>query len=195
MSVEIIDTATPELQRIAGLIARPRGLMAAASKRVERDLRSHFAKKDREGNAKGWPRSHFWAKTVRAATSVSSVTDSAATVTVASSELVHKIKGGRVTPKRGKFLAIPATARAKAAGSPREGGIPGLFFIARRVNSKRYLAIQDGGALRIMYRLLPYVDHRADPTAVPSQSTINQAVDDEAGKYLARALRRQGGVA
>ena len=39
---------------------------------------------------------------------------------IASPEFAHKVRGGTITPKRGKFLALPLRAEAYAAGSPRE---------------------------------------------------------------------------
>jgi phage gpG-like protein len=112
--VQVQDAATPALAAIARLVRAPRGLMAAAGKRVEKEYRGHFLALDRQGNARGWPRSHFWARRVRQATSLTSVTDTGAKVTIASPEFGHKVRGGTVRPKRGKFLAIPMTPQAKA---------------------------------------------------------------------------------
>lgn len=192
-SVVIQDTATPALRQIASQVRRPRGLMAAAGKRVEKELRAHFADLDRRGNSKGWPRSHFWNRRVRQATSMTSATETSAEVTIASPEFVHVLRGGPVTPKRGKFLAIPMTARAKAAGSPREGGIPDLFVIGRRSGGSRFLATREGGALRVHYRLTARVVHQPTPHALPPVVKVRAAIDDEAGKYFARETRRNAG--
>lgn len=119
-SVQIADAATPELIRIRGLVKRPRGLMAAAGKRVAKELRQHFAEKDAKGNRRGWHRSHFWNRRIRQSTSMTAATDNSAEVTIAAPEFIQKLRGGTIRPRRGRMLALPLTSRAKKARSPRE---------------------------------------------------------------------------
>lgn len=202
-SIQVTDQATPLLHNIATAVKRPRALMAAAGKRVEKELRSHFLKKNQEGNKRGWPRSNFWTKRIRQATSFTGADDTSATVTIASPEFYHKLKGGRISAKRGKFLAIPLSARAKAAGSPREGGwrgnaltltptADGTKFVLReslasRITRKGRGQITGGEA---HYLLVKSVNQKADPTALPPDHAIQSAIDDEAQKYFAREAAR-----
>ena len=205
-TVQIRDTSTPRLETIRQQAKRPRALMAAAGKRVEKDLRAHFADKDRKGNAKGWPRSHFWARTVRAATAFQGATDTGATVAISSPEFMLRLRGGTVRAKRGKYLAIPLTARAKAAGSPREGGWSGGALKFFRTKLGRALLVeashtrlafrggrvaggqQSGGEAQ--YLLVRSVRQRADSSALPTEAKLQAAIDNEAEKYLARELAR-----
>lgn len=196
-TIQINDQATPELLRIRAQVKRPRALMAAAGKRVERELRSHFLAKDSEGNRRGWVRSHFWNKRVRQATSFTGATDTTAEVEIASPEFVHKLRGGTIRPKRGRALAIPLTNRAKKAGSPREWDDDALFPL----KTKRGLFLMiatlgkgrggiKGQRLIAAYKLLPKVTHRPDPTALPPEGNLEAAVEDEALKYLRRSIRQ-----
>lgn len=189
-TVLIQDAATPRLRAIAGQATRPRGLMAACGKRVEVEYRRHFQALDRRGNGRGWWRSHFWLR-VRSATSLTSVSDTGAAVTIASPELAFRVRGGTIRPKRGRFLALPTTSRAKEAGSPREGGISGLFFIRRRGGRGAYLAVRVGRAIRVQYRLLPSVTIPAMPEALIPRARLAGAVEQEAERYLRRELERR----
>ncbi|GAB4180108.1 MAG: hypothetical protein Fur0032_20970 [Terrimicrobiaceae bacterium] len=200
-TVQISDQATPELIRIRGLVQRPRSLMAAAGKRVERELRGHFLKKNRQGNRRGWVRSNFWSKVVRQATAFTGATDNSAEIGIASPEFVHKLRGGTIRPRRGRALAIPLTSRAKAAGSPREWDdssrlVPiktrkGLFLMVSQYKGKERGGIK-GQRLIAAYKLVPKVTHKPDPTALPPDGALEGAVEDEAMKYLDRLTKRGG---
>lgn len=206
MTVEIRDTETARLDEIRDKVKRPRALMAAAGKRVEKELRTHFASKDRQGNSKGWPRSHFWNRTVRASTSFTGATDTAAEVAISSPEFMQRLRGGTIRAKRGKYLAIPLTARAKAAGSPREGGWSGggLTFIRTKLGrallveaAHTRLAFRRGRVAggkqmggEAQYLLVRSVSQRPDPTALPTEAQIRSAIDSEAEKHLTRELGR-----
>lgn len=205
-AVHIRDTDTPALRMLAARVQRPRALMAVAGKRVEKELRSHFSDKDRQGNAQGWPRSHFWNRAVRSSTAFQGATDTSAEVAIAAPEFMQKLRGGRISAKRGKFLAKPLTARAKAAGSPREGGWRGgtLTFIRlpdgrallvealhTRLSFRRGRAVggkEAGGEAQ--YILLRSVNQKPDATALPPDKAINDAIDDEAEKFFTRERLR-----
>ncbi|CAN5351951.1 hypothetical protein BH09VER1_BH09VER1_28410 [soil metagenome] len=194
--VLVKDTATPELNRIRGLVKRPKALMSAAGKRVEFVLRAHFLKKNQEGNRRGWTRSNFWNKRVRSATSFTGATDTTAQVTIASPEFIHKLRGGKITAKRGKFLSIPLPDRAKAAGSPREWDGPEKL-VPRKTSDGYMLGVAQPGQagnrgqrLTMMYLLVKSVNQKADPTALPPDAEIQTAIDQEANDYFNRELSR-----
>lgn len=204
-SIFITNTAAPTLQRIHGMVQRPRGLMAAAAGRVNKELRANFLKLNARGNKQGWPRSNFWKRAGFDRTSVTAITDTSATVSVASAEVAHKLRGGRITAKRGKFLSLPITAKAKAAGSPREGGwtgntlnfIPtkggGLLVEAVATPLRRTAAGLRGGKRtggEAQYFLTPSVDQDPEPDTLPPAKKLGEAVSQEAENYLARELRR-----
>lgn len=178
--------AQAAMASIGRTLASTRPLMAACGKRLEKSLRAHFLQRDREGNKRGWPSRHFWNRTVRANTALATVTAEAATVAIASPEFAQKLYGGTIRPKRGKALAIPITAQAYAAGSPREGGIEGLF----RPKGRRFLAVRDaGGALRVQYVLVSQVTQAADARALPPEEQLGNEIRAEADAWVARQLR------
>ncbi|MDR1497562.1 MAG: hypothetical protein LBS59_04010 [Puniceicoccales bacterium] len=131
IEININATADAALNRLqAGLSAR-QGLMERLGQRSVEYLKDHFTKREMEGNKKGWPSQHTWAR-IAEATSLGQVTADQATIRIASRILAHKITGGIVKPTAGKrFLALPM--RAEAYGkSPGGGQVPGLFFLRTR---------------------------------------------------------------
>ena len=129
VTLDISGSAGDDLERIAARLQRPRGLLRGAQMGVANELRAHFDRRDSEPNQMGWPSRNFWIGIAeRVVAEADAVTDTSAAVSIASPELAHKISGGTITPKRGRFLSMPASAEAYAAGSPREGNTPDLMF-------------------------------------------------------------------
>lgn len=207
LMVSVTDGITPELNRIAAQMRRPRAMLAAMGKRLEKELRDFYAAKDKEPNAKGWPKQHFWARTVRANTALTEVTDTSATVTIASPELAHRVEGGVVTPKRAKLLAIPAHGDAYKMGSPREHDVDFLKFIPLKRGRLRGLLVnreatklvrKKGGGFRgeaikerIWFYLVTSVTHEPDPNALPRTEELEAALLVEAQAALDRELARR----
>lgn len=200
-NIQIADGITPELNRIAREMQRPRQLTAALGKQLEKDFRAHFLELDRKPNKMGWPSRHFWSKQVRAQTALTEVTDERAVVTIASPEFAHKVYGGTIRPTRGKTLAIPRTAEAYKAGSPRERGVDDLDFIPLYKGNlvgalvKRMQSVLGGknrGKLiggDIQYFLVRQVTQAPDPDAWPKQEKIEASLLHKAREVLARVLR------
>ena len=127
ITVDISGPAFDDIAALARSLARPRGLLRAVQQGVAQELVEHFDRRNSEGNKQGWPSRNFWAGVAdRVGAQAGAVSNTEAAVTIASPELAHKITGGVITPQRGSALAIPASAEAYAAGSPREGGAPEL---------------------------------------------------------------------
>lgn len=123
MSVAIdLDAVAPlpNTRALVRLLLRPRGLVSAATVGVGRVVRQHFVTRDAEPNKMGWPNSGFFAREGARKTSVDreAITDTRGEVVVASPAMAFRIQGGTITPKRGRYLAIPATAEAYRGGSP-----------------------------------------------------------------------------
>lgn len=202
---EVIDGITPELSRIAREFSDTRPLMAACGKRLEVEVRKHFAELDRKPNSMGWPKRHFWNRQVRSKVILTSVTSTTAVVTVDSPEAVHRIEGGTIRPKRAKTLAIPANADAYRTGSPREADIDQLEYLPLhqgnlvgalirrfqtiiRKTKTAYKAVKEVGG-EVFYWLVRKVTTRAHPEEQPNREKLNAAVIDEARKLFARILR------
>lgn len=129
-----VSIDTPRLRAAAEVLGSPARIVAAGAGGVARLQRSHFQTRNSEGNAKGWPSSNFFTREGVRRTSVdrASITPTSAEVVVASRQMAFRARGGTVTPKRGRYLALPATAEAYRAGSPRERGAGELVFALAR---------------------------------------------------------------
>jgi len=194
LTAQIQDDATPILTQAIASLEKARPLMAAAGKRVVNEMRKHFRTRQGQGNKQGWPDRNFWYGATTASvsqnTSLADFSDTHASVVIADVRFAHKVKGGEIKPKRGKYLALPVRLEAYVAGSPREGNITGLFFV--RALGRAYLAKRDGKKLSVYYRLVKSVNQPADPDAMPAQGVLESAIDDEANKYIQRLLRKGG---
>jgi len=185
------DTATDHLHRIAAGLANKRPLLAALGKQLEIDLRKHFLARDTEGNKRGFPSKHFWRNQVAKHTALTSITDTAATVTISSPELIHKIQGGVISPKRAKALAIPISPQAYKAGSPSLFPKP-LTMVIRP--GKPPLLVETGiigksKAWILHYILLKSVRHAPDPRALPAPGPLYQSLFARAKAHLSRIMQ------
>ena len=207
------DGITPDLERIAGQLRNPRGLMGALGVELQRTLRDHF-----------FGRGGVYAQIGRAV-SKPEFDETSATVTVVEPVgkiLIHKINGGVVKPITGRMLAIPARPEARTLGWPRmwdpghekmemlfgRGGVPVALALAQSFSGKRGGKFNThaakagtptggGGVGLIMYWLKYSVTHRPDPQALPDEETVNDRLRDRAEQYLAdakdgRSARQEG---
>ncbi|HRZ83113.1 MAG TPA: hypothetical protein P5069_11680, partial [Candidatus Hydrogenedentes bacterium] len=180
-------------------------------------LQDWFRGRDGKPTKQNWPSSGIWGQ-IAAGTSVQDVTPNSATLAVAHPAIRMKVLGsavlGPITPKRGKFLAVPASAEAYAAGSPREGATPQLE-VSRKWNeiAQRWMwclfAPQAGFKVRkdrrkgregqmrasedkkqppgIWYWLVRSANVPADPDALPPDDLLRDATRASALAYLATA--------
>ena len=175
----------PALARLASKLKNRKPLMARMGGELNKLLRAHFIRRDKEGNKKGWPRSHFWKKVVHDATAVARVTETTATVRVASYEFAHKVKGGNIRPKRKRALAIPLTAKAAKAGSPRLWKIRfpdnPLF---RPKGWDMLFAAKGKKSVIAHYLLRNKVKQFADPRAMPDMKRVRARLVEVASDWL-----------
>jgi hypothetical protein len=167
-----------------------RPLMALLGKSLEVQLRAHFLSRDGEGNKRGWPSKHFWNTEVRGNTALRDVTESRATVAIASPAFAHKVEGGTITAKRSRFLAIPMTAEAYRAGSPREAGMTGLFHVPGTQFLARNRGRGKSAALEIQYMLVASVTQARDPRALPSMEDVGRRLAGEAVQWIEGKMRK-----
>lgn len=199
-----------DLQRLTDAgkaLTNLRPLLVELQRRVFNDLKTHFIERNREPNSMGWPKKNFWRKEGIDNLGKGPVDDTSATVAIASPAIGHKITGGTITPKRGKYLAIPLTPEAYKAGSPREANMPGMFVIRRKGDTARaFLCVADDlgakplkGAkamaprdrgIRPQYMLVRSVTQRADPRTLPETETLAAGLQAEADMFITRRLAR-----
>lgn len=173
------DDVSPKLRQLM-VCMDPARIMQVAGKRLEIEMRKHFMDLDKKPNKRGWPSRHFWRRISRS-TALGLVTAASATVAVTDPAFQAKIHGATITPKRGKFLALPATAAAYAAGSPREGATPNLI-IDRQINPATghwqfCLSVDNGKAApTVWYWLARRTQVPADPDALPDERHLKFAI-------------------
>lgn len=179
------DTIRPDLQRKIKAAQRPITIYQAGAKSLQREIVKHMRTLQARGNEMGWPSQGFFAggkNSVEKNVGISKLTEKGAIITIADPRFVHRITGGRVTPKRRKFLAIPLTAAAYALsgqGSIRQSA-PGLKVVGRR---KLYLAVEKGDRIELWFALVKSVTHRPHPEEAPSEAALATA----AGAAMERA--------
>jgi len=189
------DTVTRSLYEMYDS-TRPEVLLRLAGKSVEKELRGHFLKRNKEPNAKGWPKRGLWGEFAER-TAMGEVTPEEVTVAINHPALALKVYGGTVKPKRGRYLALPAHAAAYAAGSPREGATPTLKF-ATAYNSAighwmKALIVDEGesddnrSTNTVWYWLVRKTRHYPDRNAMPAESKLQEA----AMSTIERALYRR----
>lgn len=208
MSIYTKDYATPALARIAASLTDRTTFHQALGKRGEVELRAHFQTRAAQPNKTGWtsPAGKFWER-IHWKTNYLSADESGATIRISDPAIAQKIHGGTITPKKGKYLALPAIAEAY-------GRIPSqlhnLHLLIRwRDGVRRAVALvenysqslklgrprKDGsrkqtvGEVRggtVWYWLVKSVTQRADPAALPPREKMEAALLDEAQGFMAR---------
>lgn len=172
-----------------------RSLMKVVGVAAEGELRAWFIRRDNENpNKQGWPRQHFWQRIRRAtAFDPSRTTTDTATITVSDPAFAAKLQGATIRPTEGrKFLALPMNAEAYGK-TPRDGLIPGLFFLRSTAANGGFLVQHGGGAfddrsanLVFFYRLVPQVTVPKDPEALPPLDQLGEKLGQVAQDFFAR---------
>lgn len=194
IAVNITDTLTPHHRQVMGTLASTRPLMARLGKTLEVALKRHFERLQSRPNKRGWPKKNFWTH-VRRSTALNKIQEREAVVAISDPRFALHLYGGTVRAKRARALAIPLTAAAYAAGSPREGATPNLFVLKSRSRGA-FLAEAEPfarrGTVRLWYALKAAVTVPKTPDALPPESDIAAALDREARAYL-DAIAAKGG--
>ena len=178
MSYTVLDGITPELNRIIAGFSRPRSILGAGAKAVQKGILAHLARLQARGNAKGWPQQFFFSgrlTSVAKNVGVTELTDVSATVTVADPRFVHHISGGEIRAKRGRALSIPLTpqaARLAGKGSLRQSA-PWLVMIKSK-SGQAFLAAPTtkNGPLVNWFILKSRVTTSPHPEAAPDEAEL-----------------------
>lgn len=182
IKISVTDLVTPDIQaRFEALRGGRKELMRRLGKGVEVTLREHFKNRNLGSSAeskraaRGMPQAGIWNQ-IRQSTSFVSASDEVAVVAISEPAFRAKLFGLRgMTTVRAKSLAIPLDPRVYGK-SPRGRPVPGMFQITIKRTGKTYLAIRDGGQLRVMYRLMDSVSVQPDARALPPPETVNTAI-------------------
>lgn len=193
-TLEGAGLAQEKLQQLAELGGTVRPVLVAGATAAARAVRANFTALEQQPNAHGWPKSGFYAREGTEKTSVGEITETEATVNVASPAMAHRFHGGVITPKRGKFLTIPLTPLAYMLGSPRQGGWEERGEKLFIPEGRRVLATRVGGNFTPQYALVRSVTQPPDPAVLPSAEELAAATTPPMASALDRQLRRLGGA-
>jgi hypothetical protein len=185
-----------------------------AANAAKEELIAHFLLRDREGNAKGWPSSGLWSDIARRVVIENS--GDVSRITIGDIRFWRKLLGGPpITPKRGKYLTIPANADAYKAGSPSEGNTPELkrmlaynadvgHWMGALVAAVDYQRVLKSGKRKgqtvrakrgeqaelgsgsVWYWLARETNPPADPGTMPRDYELETAISTAAGRFLSR---------
>lgn len=204
MKIKITDIPGSHnvLAALADMGRHRKPLNAALGKRVEVGLRAHFEVRNAGGNKQGWKPTQFWNR-IRTATAFAGADEKSARVVIDDPAINQKIFGGTITPKEGKYLAIPAIAEAYGHSPKifdflqfRPGRNGGALVESERTHIKIGRKKKDGTQSvknagegwggRVWYWLVKSVTQHADPNALPSDAVIGAALLDGTRRYLDR---------
>lgn len=190
------------LGAIAAKCSDRRALNVKLGDRAVEVLQAHFALRNSEPNKTGFAKQGFWDR-IAASTLLGRVDARMARINVTEPAINQKIYGGTITPKHGKYLALPAIAEAYGH-SPldfnfltwRPGRTGGALVEAERTHIKVGRQKKDGTRSvknkgegwggRVWYWLVKSVTQDADPNALPTEAEMQDALLDEAGEFLER---------
>ena len=212
LTIALNDQASPRLAALRDLLPSRR-LMAAIGVAAEGVFRRFFAMREREPNNMGWPKQHIWARIARATQlNRDRLTETSATITIASPILPAKIFGADIKPKGTnhitgrplRYLAIPLTAEAYGMSPknrndlvfgviPGEG--PGLVkaeaTLLKRGKRKGETVLRAGKSVggEAMYRLIRHAHIPLDPRALPPTATVVEAAAKVVDREVAKTHR------
>ncbi len=173
--------------KISSAVRNRRALNAALASRLVDLLRDHFHQKNALPNAMGAAKTNFWNK-IAQATQVAAITDDGATIAIADQRVNIHIYGGRIVAKAAGALTIPLIPEARGlfARSYELATGRDLFILRSTDENKAFLAESTSTGIRRVYVLKKFVNVEKDPTALPSNDTIQAALFEEASDFIQR---------
>lgn len=206
------------LVEVTGTLTRRRELNEALAIRLRRELKAHFALKNQEPNKMGAPKTNFWSQ-VENATDILEITEAGATLQVAEQRFNIQLFGGTILPVKAKFLTIPLIkeARGESVASYRSKTghrlftIPGRNVLFEKADGGGASESRVGGTrgrdrgfgvrlgarqgLRAVFALKSSVTIKKDPTALPPEATLLQALQEEAEDFMEFLTAGEGRIA
>jgi hypothetical protein len=186
------------LARLRVLATKPRSLVMAGAQALRIALRGHFVGRDKEGNALGGKRTHFWSDVAKSVQiPADQVTDRSARVQIGEARFAQKYFGGQIVAKGAEYLTIPIDPRAhgrRASVVAQQLGVR-LFRVTAK-SGKMFLGAKVGKRQRfsLFYVLKKSVEQEADPRALPPQEQMDQAVQAAVEAELAEQVMEAQGA-
>jgi len=207
IKIDISDQATPVIRAI-GRAVRPDSLNPIVGRSAVNTFREHLFGVDRaRPNALGGSRTHFYAAAARG--THFDVLPDGVMLSVNQVGIRQRVVGGTITPKKAKYLTIPARAEAhgKRASEFNDlvvvfgaGGRPVALARASQslIGHKRDKvtghvtgATKRGSAGgEILFWLRKSVTQQADPSVVPYMELVAQRIGRDVEQHINRAVMR-----
>jgi hypothetical protein len=192
------NTATPELQSMRVAIT-PHRMAAELGPRATRLVQRNFLKKERAGNAKGWPSQHFYARAAEATNWQEGF--GFVLISVNQIGIRLRLQGGVVKPVNAGALTIPAVPEAYGkrarefnnlrfgfALNPETGKMMPALVEAEATHIKIGKQKKDGSRTikrgeeatgkKAIYWLLASTSHDPDPTVMPTDEEFQRVMDE-----------------
>lgn len=185
------DRATPRLRQVVSGLA-PARLAPIAARAGQQAVKEHLYARDAVGNRLGGRRTHYYGQAARATTF--EIQGPLVIISVTQIGIRQRFYGGTITPKKAKYLTIPARAEAHGK-TAREWG-ERLVLVRSRGGEPVALALNSkSGPGLVMYWLKKSVTQAADRTVLPEPDTLREQIGTEVGKYLNLLSARTQGAA
>jgi hypothetical protein len=191
----------------AELVPRARRVVARSGANL---LREHFSAKNLKPNKMGWPKTNFFAQAARGVSSKVEGDDIFIDAT-APVGLRQRLRGGLITPKRVKFLTMPAAPEAygkrarefnnlkfavveDAQGVKRKALVQAdatlIKFGNRRKDGSRKIRVlgQQGGG--VMFWLIRSANQAPDPSVLPTRELLIRRMVTDGTDWLRAELAK-----
>lgn len=201
VTIQITDTATPEITRLQELLASP-ALRAVIGRSGRNHVRDHLFKLD-AARHRPYVRLHFYARAARA-TNYRVLPDGAA-VSINHLGIAQRYFGGEIRPRNSKYLTIPARSEAEGRRAREFNNLKpvfgrnGIYALAERSatrlrkTGKGYKSAGETGG-GIMFWLVKSVTQHEDPSVLPKMSKLVEAVVADAEKYIDKIENQQSKI-
>jgi hypothetical protein len=200
IKIDVTDQASPAVKAVTRAL-KPDRLNPVVGRSANNAYRTYlFALNASRANKLGGKRSNFYTGAARA-THFDVVPDGVI-ISISQVGIAQRFFGGRITPKKSKYLTIPA--RAESYGK-RAGEFPDLELLYNRRGQPYALAriqktnigyrkgqVFNKGTVggEILFWLVKETNQQPDPTVLPPDAQVYEAIDTDVQAVVARAYAR-----
>jgi hypothetical protein len=190
IEITLEDNATPEIREMLRRIRPGGGLGMAMGRGLGGVLKAHFRARNVDSpNRLGGKRTNFWSR-VAQGVQQPVVDAGGVSVTVSHPAILQKFRGGTITAKPGKALAIPVHPAAHGK-SPRVFDNLSLLIVGPKKTALLARKERGKGRFTTFYVLKKQVTQAADPRTLPGEAAMLEGAA-AAGRAF---LNKPGGLA
>jgi hypothetical protein len=189
LQLEITTEGAQRKLAAAGAALDPAQLHEIAGRAAFNLIVAHLRDRDRTPNRLGGDRTHYYSQAADGTHMESDAQE--ATVTVSHVGFRLRLEGGTVLPVNAGALTIPIHPDAHGR---RAAEFPGLFRIRPKSSDSEFLADKpdpsDPDSLRVLYVLRASVTQAADPSVMPADTDLSEAVRAALQEHVDRQISR-----